>query len=85
MGNRDLVDRLVALEEGEAGLVAPAVAADVEVGGLQEVGDLRDRLRVHQDGADDGFLGVGVVRQKTVYVQCGPHQLIPFCFDYAVN
>ena len=73
VGDGNLVDGLVAVEQCEECLEAPSVAAYVEVGCLEEVGDLGDRLRVHEDGADYGLLGVGVVRQKAVYVQCGPH------------
>ncbi len=58
VGQGDLVDRLATVEQRLGGLEAVPRPGVVEVLGPQERGDLGQRLRIDQDGADDRFLGV---------------------------
>ena len=64
VGDGDLVDRLVAVPEVDAGLVDPSVLLAEEVEGLEDRGDLEDRLWINQEGGDDGLFGLGVVRRQ---------------------
>ena len=58
VGDGDLIDPLVALPEGQAGLVGPAVLLAVEVLGPEDALDFVDGILVHQEGGDDGLLGL---------------------------
>ena len=61
VGDGHLVDRLVALPEGEARLVGPGVGLTEEIGRLEDGGNLEDRFVVHQEGGDDGLFGLDIV------------------------
>ena len=64
MGNRDLVDRLVAVPEGAAGVVDPAVLLAEEVVAFEAGRDLEDRLGVDEKRSDDRFFGLVVVGRQ---------------------
>ena len=55
-GDSDLVDGLAAFGQGYTGIVALAVALDVEILRLEERADAGDRFAIYEDGADDGTL-----------------------------
>ena len=71
-GDGDLVDGLAAFQQRYTGVVALAVALDVEVLGLEERADAGDGIAVYEYGADDGLFGVVVIRLKTVGNQALP-------------
>lgn len=58
VGKGDLVDRVAPVEQCLSGLKAVPRPGVVKVLGLQERGDLGQRLWIDQDGADNRFLGV---------------------------
>ena len=58
VGERDLVDGLVALPQREAGLVRPAVLVAVEVLRLDDASRRGDGLVVDEDGGDARLLGL---------------------------
>ena len=55
--DRHVVERFVALVQGQHRLVEPGVALAEEILGAQKVGDLDDRVRVDQQRAEHGALG----------------------------
>jgi hypothetical protein len=61
VAHRHLVYGLVAVKEGQAGLVSPAVLLPEEVLGLDYGGDVVDGVAVHQEAGNDSFLGLHVV------------------------
>ncbi len=69
VGDRHLVDRLAPVEQGKAGLVAPAVLLAVEVARLEERGDPRQGLAVDEDRSDERLFCVYVVRRQAFSVQ----------------
>jgi hypothetical protein len=58
----DLVDRLVALGEREAGLVSPGVSLAKEVARPQDPQGLEDRLLVHHERGNDRLFSLDIVR-----------------------
>ena len=71
-GDGNLVDGVAAFQQRYAGVVALAVALDVEVLGLEERADAGDRFAVYENRADDGLFGVVVIGLKTVGNQALP-------------
>ena len=61
---QDRVDLGAALAQGDHGAEDELMGADVEVVGAQQLDGLVDECVVEDDGAEDGALGIGVVRQR---------------------
>ena len=57
---------LAPLEQVEHDRVDPAVGLPVEVLGLEEVGDLDDRVPVDEDRPEDGLLGLDGLRRQAI-------------------
>src|SRR5581483_3317568 len=65
LAQRERVDGGAAIEEREHRLVERAMRLRVEVGGAQHLDHARQRLApLEQDGAEDGALGIQVVRRN---------------------
>ena len=62
----DDVDRLAPLGQVEHHRVDPGVGLPVEVLGLEEVGDLDDRVPVDEDRAEHGLLGFDGLRRQAI-------------------
>ena len=66
VAQRHQVDRLALPVQAEHRLVDVGVLLPVEVGRMQEVGDLEDRLGVDQDRAEHALLGLDGLRRQAI-------------------
>ena len=66
LGDGDDVDGLAPLEQVEDDRVDLGVGLPVEVLGLEELGDLDDRVAVDEDRAEDGLLGFDGLRGQAI-------------------
>jgi hypothetical protein len=72
LGQGARIQGIAALVQAQDGLVNPTVAQDEEVLRREEGGDLVQRLRIHQDRAEDGLLGFDTVRREIQRVGIAP-------------
>ncbi len=66
LAERDQIDRLALGVEREHGLVDVGVLGPIEVGGLEEVPDAQDGIRIDEDRAQDALLGLDRLRRELV-------------------
>ena len=66
LGDRDDVNRLAPFEQVQDHRVDLGMGLAVEVLGLEELGDLDDRVAVDEDRAEHGLLGLDGLRRKAV-------------------
>ena len=72
IGDADLADRLIAHEEGQAGVIDPGMFLPKEVRRLDDDLDAGNGLAINQQGAEDGLLSLIIMRRQLFGVHASP-------------